>query len=244
MSFENKVAVITGGAQGIGKEIALKFSKKKAKIVLFDVNEDGLAATSKELSEYTQVLALPMDVTNLKDVEDKIKKVIEKFSRIDILVNNAGITKDNLVLRLSEADWDKVLSVNLKGAFNCIKAVIKPMLKQRYGRIVNISSIVGIIGNPGQVNYSASKAALIGVTKSIAKELGSRNITSNAVAPGFIQSAMTDKLSDKVKEAMLSQIPLKRFGKSEDVANAVLFLASPEADYINAQVLVVDGGMI
>ena len=244
MRFENKVVVITGAAQGIGKEIARQFCEEKARVVIFDVNENVLSATVRELGVYSQVLGLLVNVTSLADVEKNINKVIDNFSRVDILINNAGITRDNLILRLSEKDWDSVLSVNLKGSFNCIKACAKYMVKQRYGRVINISSIIGIMGNPGQVNYAASKAALIGITKTLSKELGKRNITVNAVAPGYIDTAMTQKLDDKIKQEMFSRIPLARFGKPFDVAKAVLFLASADADYINGQVLVVDGGLI
>jgi len=244
MRFEGKVVIVTGGAQGIGKEIALGFSEEKAKVVIFDVDKESLARAEKELNSYSEVRGLLVDVVSLEDVEKNINKVIDKFSRVDILVNNAGITRDNLVLRLSENDWDKVLAVNLKGAFNCIKASVKFMVKQRYGRIVNISSIIGIMGNPGQVNYGASKAALIGITRTLSKELGSRNITVNAIAPGYIDTAMTQKLDDKVKNEMFARIPLRRFGKPSDVANAVLFMASNDASYINGQVLVVDGGLM
>jgi 3-oxoacyl-[acyl-carrier protein] reductase len=244
MRFQDKVVVVTGGAQGIGKEIALQFAREKAKLALFDVNEAVLDAAVKELGALTQVVGYKVDVTKLTDVEANINKIIDNLGRVDILVNNAGITRDSLILRLSESDWDAVLGVNLKGSFNCIKAVVKTMVKQRYGKIINISSVIGIMGNPGQVNYAASKAGLIGVTKTLAKELGSRNVTVNAVAPGYIRTAMTDKLDDKVKEAMLNRIPLARFGEAKDVANAVAFLASPEADYITGQVLVVDGGLV
>ncbi|MDP2924312.1 MAG: 3-oxoacyl-[acyl-carrier-protein] reductase [Candidatus Omnitrophota bacterium] len=244
MRFQGKVALVTGGAQGIGKEIVLQFSKEGAKLVIFDVNEESLSQAAKDLSAYCEVLALKVDVTSLEEVEKNINKIIDNFGRVDILVNNAGITRDNLLLRLSESDWDKVLSVNLKGAFNCIKAISRPMVKQRYGKIINISSVIGIMGNAGQVNYAASKAGLIGVTKSLAKELGSRNITVNAVAPGYIRTAMTDKLDEKIKEKMFQLIPLGRFGEPSDVAKAVLFLASSDADYITSQVLVVDGGLV
>ena len=244
MRFENKVVIVTGGASGIGKEIAIMFAREKAKVVIFDVNKELLAQTEKELSAYSDALGLSVDVVNLGEVEKSINKVIDKFSRVDILVNNAGITRDNLILRLSENDWDKVLAVNLKGAFNCIKASVKFMVKQRYGRIINISSIIGIMGNPGQVNYGASKAALIGITRTLSKELGSRNITVNAIAPGYIDTAMTQKLDERVREEMFSHIPLRRFGKPSDVANAVLFMASEDASYINGQVLVVDGGLM
>lgn len=244
MRFKDKVVVITGGAQGIGYEIALKFAQEKAKVVIFDINQEVLNSALEEINKHSQGAALKADVTSLVNIEDNINKVIDKFSRIDILINNAGITRDNLLLRLSENDWDQVLNVNLKGAFNCVKAVVKPMVKQRYGKIVNISSVIGIMGNPGQINYGASKAGIIGLTKSLAREVGSRSITVNAVAPGYIVTKMTDSLDDKVKEQMLARIPLGRLGKPSDVANAVLFLASQDADYITGQVLVVDGGMV
>jgi len=243
MDFSGKVVLITGGAQGIGKEIASVFAGEKAKLVLFDVNEQSLKAAAEEFSALTEVDTYSVDVTSFTSVEDTVNKVIDKSGRVDILVNNAGITRDNLLLRLSENDWDKVINVNLKGTFNCCKAVSRFMLKQKYGKIVNISSIIGIIGNAGQVNYSASKAGMIGVTKSLAKELGSRNICVNAIAPGFIKTAMTDKLNEKVRQSMLDQVPLARFGQPADVAEAVRFLASSSADYITGQVLVVDGGM-
>ena len=244
MRFADKVVIVTGGAQGIGKEIALQFAKEKAKVIIFDLNDEQLAATEAELKTYSEATALKVDVTNLEEAEKNVNKIIDNFKRVDILVNNAGITRDNLLLRLSENDWDKVITVNLKGAFNCMKAVSRFMVKQRYGKIVNISSVIGIMGNAGQINYAASKAGLIGVTKSLAKELGSRNVTVNAVAPGYIKTAMTDKLDDRVKEEMFKRIPLGRFGEPSDVAKAVLFLASPDADYITSQVLVVDGGLI
>ena len=244
MRFKDKVVVVTGAAQGIGKEIALEFAKEGAKVAIFDLNKEQLEATTKELSTHSQALGLVVNVTDLEDVQRNINKIIDNFSRVDIVINNAGITRDNLVLRLSESDWDKVIEVNLKGAFNVVKASIKPMVKQRYGRIVNISSIIGIMGNPGQLNYAASKAGLIGLTKTLAKELGGRNITVNAVAPGYIRTAMTEALDDKVKEQMFERIPLGRFGEPADVAKAVLFLTSSDADYITGQVLVVDGGLV
>ena len=244
MSLKGKVVLITGGAQGIGKQIALEFSQAGAKVVLFDLFPEILERTKQELLKNGFCESYVTDVTNAANVEENINKVIDKIGKIDILVNNAGITKDSLLLRLSENDWDKVLAVNLKGAYLCSKAAAKHMIRQKQGKIVNISSIIGIVGNAGQANYSASKAGLIGLTKSLAKELGSRNICVNAVAPGYIQTKMTDVLPDKVKEEMLKRIPLRRFGTSKDVAKAVVFLASPEADYITGQVLVVDGGMI
>ena len=244
MSFEGKIVVVTGAAQGIGRQIALNFAKLKAKVVILDVVEETLKEAQKELSSHSECLYYVVDVTDSKQVEEVLNKIIDNSSKIDILINNAGITRDNLALRLSESDWDKVIAVNLKGTFLCSKFCAKYMVKQRQGKIINISSIIGIIGNPGQANYSASKAGLIGLTKTFAKELGSRNICVNAVAPGYIQTKMTDVLPDKVKEEMLKRIPLNRFGTSEDVARAVLFLASDGADYITGQVLVVDGGMI
>ncbi len=244
MKFKDKVVIVTGGAQGIGREIALEFSRQGAKVAIFDINPDTLLGTETELKKMGEAASFVVNVVSLSDVEKNVNKVIDKFSRVDILVNNAGITRDNLALRLSESDWDSVLAVNLKGAFNCVKATMKSMVKQRYGRIVNISSVIGIMGNPGQLNYAASKAGLIGLTKTLAKELGSRNVTVNAVAPGYIQTKMTDVLDEKVKEQMLSRIPLKKMGTPQDVAKAVSFLASADADYITGQVLVVDGGLI
>ncbi len=244
MSFEGKVIVVTGAARGIGRQIALHFAKLKAKVVILDVVEDSLKEAQKELSSHSECSYYVVDVTDSKQVEEALNKVIDNSSKIDILINNAGITRDNLALRLSESDWDKVIAVNLKGAFLCSKLCAKYMVKQRQGKIINISSIIGIIGNPGQANYSASKAGLIGLTKSFARELGLRNICVNAVAPGYIQTKMTSGLPDKVKEEMLKRIPLKKFGTPDDVAKAVLFLASEDADYITGQVLVVDGGMI
>jgi len=244
MRFKDKVVIVTGGASGIGKEIALGFAKEFAKVVIFDINQESILNTIKEIENYTEGLGLKVDVSNFVEVEENVNKVIDKFSRVDILINNAGITKDNLILRLSESDWDKVLDINLKGAFICSKVASKYMLKQRWGKIINISSVIGIVGNAGQVNYSASKAGLIGLTKSLAKELGSRNIMVNAVAPGYIKTPMTEKLPENIKNEMLERISLKRFGEPKDVANVVLFLASQEADYITSQVIVVDGGLI
>jgi len=244
MNFEGKVVLVTGAAQGIGREIALSFAREKAKVVLFDLQEEKLASVQKELSSYSEIVYFAVDVTDLPKVEEAVNKIIDKFSRIDILVNNAGITRDNLILRLKEEDWDKVIAINLKGVFNCSKAVAKFMLKQRAGKIVNISSVIGIMGNAGQTNYGASKAGIIGFTKSLAKELGPRGICVNAVAPGYIQTAMTDKLPEEVKKKMLAMIPLGRFGKPEDIAAAVLFLASRASSYITGKVLTVDGGML
>jgi 3-oxoacyl-[acyl-carrier protein] reductase len=243
MEFEGRVVIVTGAAQGIGKECALQFAKRGATVVLFDIDNDMLSKTKEELSSYSVILDFCVDVTDSVGVQNCVNKVIDKTGKVDILVNNAGITKDNLILRLSENEWDKVLAVNLKGAFICAKVVAKLMVKQRYGKIINISSVIGITGNAGQANYAASKAGIIGFTKSLAKELGSRNICVNAIAPGYIQTAMTQKLNEKIKEKMLQRIPLGRFGLPCDVAGVVLFLASSSADYITGQVIVVDGGL-
>jgi len=244
MKLEGKVALITGGARGIGREIALLFAKEGADIAICDVNKEVAAATQKEIEAFgRRALSFETDVTALKQVEEMTNIILDNFKHIDILVNNAGITKDNLLLRMSEEDWDRVLAVNLKGVFNCTKAVSRVMVKQRSGNIVNIASIIGIMGNAGQANYAASKGGIISFTKSIAKELASRNINVNAVAPGFIQTAMTDKLKSDQKSAMQANIPLNRLGVALDIANACLFLASADAAYITGQTLVVDGGM-
>jgi 3-oxoacyl-[acyl-carrier protein] reductase len=245
MRLKDKVALITGGAQGIGRDIALAFAREEADIVVGDVNMEKAVQTQQEIEALgRRCLALQLDVTNYAKVEEAINKILDKFTKVDILVNNAGITKDNLLLRMSEAEWDAVLNVNLKGVFNCTKAASRVMIKQRSGKIVNIASIIGIIGNAGQANYSASKAGIIALTKTTAKELASRNINVNAVAPGFIQTDMTAKLPENVKQKMLEAIPLGRFGSPADVANLCLFLASEEASYINGQTIVVDGGMV
>jgi 3-oxoacyl-[acyl-carrier protein] reductase len=245
MRLKDKVALVTGGAQGIGRDIALAFAREGADIVVGDVNMDKALETQKEIESLgRRCLALQLDVTNYAKVEEVINKILDKFTKVDILVNNAGITKDNLLLRMSEAEWDAVLNVNLKGVFNCTKAASRVMIKQRSGKIVNIASIIGIIGNAGQANYSASKGGIIALTKTTAKELASRNINVNAVAPGFIQTDMTAKLSENVRQKMLEAIPLGRFGSPADVANLCLFLASEESSYINGQTIVVDGGMV
>ncbi len=243
-SLQNKVAVVTGGAQGIGKTIALKFANAGADIVVADMNIDAMNETVGEITAMgRKAIAVKCNVANAAEVGELVGKIQEAFPTIDILVNNAGLTRDNLIMRMAEEDWDVVLDVNLKGPFLLTKAVSPVMMKQRHGRIINVSSLVGRIGNAGQANYASSKGGLIAFTKSVAKELASRNITCNAVAPGFIKTAMTEKLDEAVKENYLKSIPLKRFGDAEDVANAVLFLASEEASYITGQVISVDGGM-
>lgn len=245
MKLEGKIAVITGGARGIGKEIAKVLAREGANCVLCDVNAQELKTAATEIESLgVQCLGLALNVCDLKQCEDVVNKVIDKFEKLDILINNAGITKDGLLLRMKEEDWDSVIAVNLKGTFNCTKAALKVMLKQKSGRIVNVASIIGMIGNAGQANYAASKAGIIGLTKSAAKEVASRNINVNAIAPGFIETKMTEVLSDEVKEAMLKQIPLRRFGKPEDVGNLVLFLVSDDASYITGQVIKIDGGMV
>jgi len=245
MRFKDKVALITGGARGIGKEIALRFAKEGSDIAIFDVNMEESAKTQSEIEALGRgFAAFKVDVTDYKQVEEAINKILDKFERVDILVNNAGITRDALLLRMTDSDWDAVINVNLKGTFNCTKCVSKVMVKQTYGKIVNIASIIGLIGNVGQANYSASKAGIIALTKTAAKELAKRNINVNAVAPGFIATDMTAKLPDDIKAKMLSAIPLSRLGEPADVAALCLFLASEESSYITGQVVVVDGGMV
>lgn len=243
--LKGKCAVITGASRGIGKCIATKFAKEGANVVInYRNNEEEALKVKQELEDLgSQVLVVKADVSELEQAENLIKEAKKEFGRVDILVNNAGITKDNLIIRMKEEDFDSVIKTNLKGAFNCLKAVTPIMLKQKYGKIVNMTSVVGVVGNPGQVNYCASKAGLIGMTKSLAKEIGSRNITVNAIAPGFIDTDMTKILSDDQKKKILSQIPLNKFGNVEDIANVALFLGSENSNYITGQVIHVDGGM-
>ncbi len=241
---KNKVALVTGASRGIGKSISLALAGAGANIVAVDID---LAETEAAVAEFkalgVDAIAVQGNVTVASDVEAMVNAAMEKFGRIDILVNNAGITRDGLLVRMKDEDWDAVLNVNLKGAFLCTRAVAKVMTKQRYGRIVNIASVVGQMGNAGQANYCASKAGLIGLTKSNARELAKREVTVNAVAPGFIISAMTDTLPEKVRDELAAQIPLGRLGTPEDIANAVLFLAAESSGYISGQVLGVNGGM-
>ncbi|XZL29196.1 3-oxoacyl-[acyl-carrier-protein] reductase [Clostridium perfringens] len=244
--LKDKVAIVTGGTRGIGRAIALKLADKGANIVINYRNSDKEAEELKAILEEkgVKVLTLKCDISNFEDSKNLMNKCKEVFGKIDILVNNAGVTKDNLIMRMKEEDFDNVIDVNLKGTFNCAKHASAIMLKQRFGKIINMTSVVGIAGNAGQVNYAASKAGVIGLTKSLAKELGSRGITVNAVAPGFINTDMTASLSEKVKEEASKNIPLKRLGDPEDVANLVGFLASDAANYITGQVINVDGGMV
>lgn len=244
--LSGKIALITGGSRGIGRAVAMEFAKNGASIAInYAGNEAAAQETISELKALgVRAEAFKGDISHFDDAKKVIDEVKESFGAIDILVNNAGITRDGLLLRMKEEDFDKVLSVNLKGAFNCIRHMSGIMLKQRSGRIINISSVVGITGNAGQANYAAAKAGIIGLTKSAAKELASRGINVNAIAPGFIQTDMTEVLSDKVKEKIMENIPLKRYGSPEDVAKLALFLASGLSDYITGQVINVDGGMV
>ena len=245
MKFENKTAVITGGSRGIGLAIAKKLASQGANIAILYVGDESEGIAAKEaLAEYnTMVEQYFCDVSDFNASKEVVDKVIEDFGGIDILVNNAGITRDKLVLNMDEKDFDAVIGVNLKGTFNMIKHTYKHFMKKRYGRIVSTSSVVGIMGNAGQANYSASKAGIIGMTKSVAKELAGRGVTVNAVAPGYIGTDMTNALSDKVKDAMKAQIPAKRIGTPEDVANVVAFLCSDDAAYVTGEVIKVDGGL-
>ena len=240
------VALVTGAARGIGRAIALALARPGLTIYLNDVSlGEEAARTQKDVAAKGAAAKLiEFNVADFGQVQRGIDDIVKESGRLDLLVNNAGITRDNLILRMKEEEWDAVLAVNLKGAYNCIRAVSKTMVKQRFGRIINLSSVVGVMGNAGQANYVASKAGLIGLTKSVARELGSRNITVNAVAPGFIQTEMTESLPEKVKAEMMAQIPLGRFGTPEEVAQAVVFLASEAATYITGQVIHINGGML
>ena len=243
--LDNQIALVTGAARGIGQAIALRLARDGADLALCDVKAEWLQETADKVRALGRRAEIfPMDVSDAAAVPAAVDAVIAAFGRIDILVNNAGITRDNLMLRMTAEDWDAVLDINLKGAFLVTKAVSRYMMKQRSGAIVNIASVVGLTGNPGQANYTASKAGLIALTKTVAKELGSRNIRANAVAPGYIHTAMTDKLPEAVRDAMLKIVPLGRPGEPEDVANAVAFLAGPDAAYVSGQVLTVCGGMV
>ena len=242
---ENKVALITGGTRGIGKAIAKKFAENGYNLVINYVSENtDLEKLKNDINSKNEILFVRANVGDFESSEELLKQAVEKFGKIDVLVNNAGITRDNLIMRMKEEDFDNVINTNLKGTFNVTKNVVPYMMKKRSGKIVNISSVVGVSGNAGQCNYAASKAGIIGFTKSIAKELASRNILANCVAPGFIDTDMTEVLSDSVKENINSQIPLKRMGTAEEIAKAVYFLAGEDNTYITGQVLNVDGGML
>jgi 3-oxoacyl-[acyl-carrier protein] reductase len=244
MDFKGQVALITGGARGIGKSIAGRLAQKGADLVIADVSEESAGETAGELAALgVRTMAVKLDVSKSEEVAKAFEAVMKEFGRLDILINNAGITKDGLVLRMKEEDWDAVININLKGVFLCSKEAVKVMVKQKYGRIVNIASVVAFMGNPGQVNYSASKAGIVGLTKTVAREYASRGVTVNAVAPGFISTAMTDALAENVRQEMLKSIPVGSFGSVDDVANAVCFLADRDSGYITGQVVHVNGGM-
>ena len=243
---EKKVVFVTGASRGIGKEVALKYAENGYNVVInYASDKTDVESLKKDFEEKNvETIIEQADVTNSNQIEELVKKAIEKFGKIDVLVNNAGITKDNLLMRMSEEEFDKVIEVNLKGTYIVTKAVTKYMMKKRSGSIINLSSVVGVAGNAGQTNYSASKAGIIGFTKSVAKELASRNIRANAVAPGFIETDMTAVLPDTVKENIHNQIPLKRMGTAKEVANLIYFLGSEESSYITGQVINIDGGMV
>ncbi len=245
MRLKDQVAVITGGAQGIGKSIATLFASEGAKLVLSDIDEAAVQATAAQIGKEKNVetLGVKGNVAQLADCEKLVDASLDKFSRIDILINNAGITRDNLLMRMSDDEWDSVIAVNLKGVFNCTKAAIRPMMKNRKGRIVNIASVVGQMGNAGQANYSASKGGVISLTKTCAREFASRNILVNAIAPGFIRTRMTEALTEEQKKKLLELIPLGRLGEPEDIAKVALFLCSEESSYITGHVVSVNGGM-
>jgi 3-oxoacyl-[acyl-carrier protein] reductase len=245
INLTSKTALVTGGGRGIGREIALRLAQAGCSVAVSDIDVTTAQSTAQDIEKLgVKALAVKANVADAPDVAGMFKQVVGAFGNLDILVNNAGITRDGVLVRMKEEDWDLVLQVNLKSAFLCCKEVARIMMKARTGKIVNIASVVGLMGNFGQANYSASKAGLIGLTKTVARELAGRSICVNAVAPGFIKTAMTDKLSDVDKEKMSSNIPMQKLGNAEDVANAVLFLASPLADYITGQVLTVDGGLV
>ncbi len=244
--LKDKVAIVTGGAQGIGKAIATRFAEQSCRVVVSDIDGEQARATAERIttSHKVKCVGVTTNVVEPEQCKNLINRTLQEFDRIDILVNNAGITRDQLLMKMSDGDWNEVLAVNLTGAFNCCRAVVRQMMKQRCGSIINISSVVGLFGNPGQVNYAASKAGLIGLTKTLAKELAARSIRVNAVAPGFISTRMTDALPETAKETIIRQVPLHNFGQPEDVANAVFFLASDMAKYITGEVIKVDGGLM
>ncbi len=244
--LEDKVAIITGASRGIGREIALLFASHGAKLTITARNTEMLESLSEEIKKSGgyEPLCVTLDVKDSEKVDEMVDKTLDKFNHLDILVNNAGVTRDGLLLRMSDEDWDEVLNTNLRGAFFCLRAAAKPMVRQRSGRIVNMASVIGLIGNSGQANYAASKAGMIALTKSAAKELGSRNILVNAIAPGFIDTEMTQALSDEIKTTILRSIPVGFLGKPTDVARAALYLATDDSSFITGQVITVDGGMV
>ncbi len=243
--LDNKNAIVTGSARGIGKAIAVKLAEEGANVVIVDVNYEAACETSEEIKKMgRKSLAMKVDVTKYEEVVEMIEKTKNELGSVDILVNNAGITKDNLILKMTPEDFDLVIDINLKGVFNGIKAVFPVMMKQKSGKIINIASVIGLMGNVGQANYAASKGGVIALTKTAAKELAQRGVCVNAVAPGYIQTPMTDKLPDNVKEEILKLVPMRKMGQPEDVAKVVLFLASPDSDYITGQTITVDGGMV
>ena len=246
MHLKDKIAIVTGGSRGIGKEICLKFASLGANLVINYIGDKTQAEDTKAECEKlgAKVALSEGDVSKMADCEKLFQTAVDTFGRVDILVNNAGITRDNLLMRMSEEEFDAVIAVNLKGTFNCMKQAARPMMKQKYGKIINMASVVGVTGNAGQVNYAASKAGVIGMTKSMAKELANRGVTVNAIAPGFIRTAMTDVLSDDVKAEITRVIPMGVMGETEDVANLAAFLASDASRYITCQVINVDGGMV
>ena len=245
MRFENQVAIVTGGSRGIGFAVAEKMASEGAAIAVVSTTQEGASAAAEKLlaAGAPKAVGYACNVASGEEVQNTVNAILAEFGKVDILVNNAGITRDNLLMRMSEEEWDKVLEINLKGVFNFSKAVLRPMMRARSGRIVNISSIVGIHGNPGQANYAASKAGIIGFSRAMAKEIASRNITVNVVAPGFIETDMSRAIPEALQQKMLESIPLGRMGKPEDVANLVAFLASSEAAYLTGQVISIDGGM-
>jgi 3-oxoacyl-[acyl-carrier protein] reductase len=245
-SLSDQIAVITGGNTGIGKSISLKFAEEGAIVIILGTNPDTGASTIEEIkSNFPEAKAVfcQVDVSHTAAVEQVMKNIFDEFGRFDVLVNNAGVTADQLLMKMTEEEWDRVIDINLKSCFNTCKPAIRSMMKAKRGKIINISSVIGLVGNPGQVNYAASKAGMIGFTKALAKEVASRGVQVNCVAPGFIQTRMTDKLSDVQKEAIVKNIPLNRLGESVDIANIVWFLASSLSDYVTGQVIAVDGGM-
>jgi len=248
LSLKDKVVLITGGGSGIGKTIALSFAERGARVVIFDINEEVGGEAVKEICQHVDddkaAKFYTVDVSKSQSVNDAIQAVLSDYSRVDVLVNNAGITRDTLLMKMTEDQWDAVLNVNLKSVYNMCHALVRPMIKARKGKIINIASVIGLIGNAGQANYAASKAGVIGFTKSMAREVGARGVCVNAIAPGYIRTNMTDVLSEDIKKSVISKVPLGRMGEAIDIANTALFLASNLSDYITGQVVVVDGGMV